>query len=325
MIDLVRSSELVVRELLAVKRNETLAIVCDTSSCMEMVDALAGVAAGLGAEFVVLQQPSREPARKNELSRAIEAALDHADVMIGITGSGGAPTYAARVKQLLDERKLRVMSMVMRDADIFTRGGATADYKKLYAEGERLADIWRAGRTMRITSPAGTDIVAPVAFDDVIVECGYADQPGMEAAFSDGEVSCRPVEGAAEGIIVVDGPMAILGTLSRPIRLTIQKGRVTAVDGDGPEADQLRKIVDTVANADNVAEFGIGLNPACRRNGRFEEEKKARGNVHIAIGDNIFYGGTVESKVHIDMVNYRPTVQLDGLTLVQNGQVVCLD
>ena len=82
-----------------------------------------------------------------------------------------------------------------------------------------------------------------------------------------------------------------------------------SVGGDGPEAARLRQIVDTVANADNIAEFGIGLNGASLRNGSFQEEKKARGNVHIALGDNIYYGGTVRSPVHLDMVIYRPTVR----------------
>ena len=66
----------------------------------------------------------------------------------------------------------------------------------------------------------------------------------------------------------------------------------------------------------------IGLNPASRRNGDFEEEKKARGCVHVAIGDNIFYGGTVQCQVHMDMVLYDPTVHLDDQVVVANGVVL---
>ena len=84
------------------------------------------------------------------------------------------------------------MSMIMRDLEAFTSGGTLADYEALYADGKALAARWAAGRLMRITTAADTDIVAPVAADDVIVECGYATEPGMEAAFSDGEVSSRP-------------------------------------------------------------------------------------------------------------------------------------
>ena len=59
---------------------------------------------------------------------------------------------------------------------------------------------------MHITTDAGTDIVAPIGADEVVVECGYATEPGKNAAFSDGEVSSRPLEGKAEGVIMIDGP-----------------------------------------------------------------------------------------------------------------------
>jgi leucyl aminopeptidase (aminopeptidase T) len=156
----------------------------------------------------------------------------------------------------------------------------------------------------------------------VFVECGFALEAGAEAAFSDGEVSQMPQVNTAEGIIVVDGPIAHIGQPASPISLKVEGGRVVSVSGESPQADELRHIIETIKNADNIAEVGIGLNPACRRNGDFEEEKKARGNVHIAIGDNIFYGGDVRSPVHMDMVIYQPTVIMDGQKVVDQGRLL---
>ena len=323
-IDVVQSANLVGRELLAIRPGENVAIVCDDHSAMEMVHALASVASQAGAEFTILHQPSRPPERKNELSPMVEAAFEKTDVLISLTGSGGAPAYAASVKDLLKAKRLRTMSMVMRDLTNFTSGGALADYRELYAEGQTLAALWAAGRRMHITTEAGTDIAAPIGADEVIVECGYATEPGTNAAFSDGEVSSRPLEGEAEGVFVIDGPGAGIARPAAPIRVEVQGGRAVSVSGDGPEAAQLRHIVETVPGADNIAEFGIGLNGASLRNGSFQEEKKARGNVHIALGDNIYYGGTVRSPVHLDMVIYRPTVRLEDRVLVEKG-VVRLD
>ncbi len=320
-IDLIRSAELIVRQLLAVKPGERVSIVCDPHSEMEMAHALAGLAQSAGAEYTILMMPTRTPDRSNELTPMIEQALEASDCLIGLTGACGAPTYAASVKQLYDQKRLRGISMVFRNRRHFTEGGALADYPILLREGRTLKALWEAGRVMRITTPAGTDIQAPIAHDHVIVECGFATEPGQEAAFSDGEVSCRPLEGEAEGVIVVDGPICHVGVPDSPIRLTVQTGRVTCCQGESPQARQLRAILNSIENADNIAEFGIGLNPASLRNGDFEEEKKARGLVHIALGDNVFYGGTVHCGVHMDMVLYQPTVDLDGRLLVQQGEV----
>jgi leucyl aminopeptidase (aminopeptidase T) len=97
---------------------------------------------------------------------------------------------------------------------------------------------------------------------------------------------------------------------------------VVDVSGQGRQGDELRRIIDTIRDADNIAEIGIGLNPACRRNGDFEEEKKGRGNVHVAIGDNVFYGGEVRCAVHMDMVLYNPSVRLDDRLILEDGQVL---
>lgn len=130
-----------------------------------------------------------------------------------------------------------------------------------------------------------------------------------------------PRQGKVNGVIVVDGPIAHIGMPDSPIRLEVSAGRVTAVEGASRQAEELRHIIESVENADNVAEIGVGLNPLSRRNGDFEEEKKGRGNVHVAIGDNIFYGGSVQSAVHMDMVMYRSTVHLDNRTIVDHGIV----
>lgn len=321
IIDATRSADLIIRRLLAVKPGEQVAIVCDPHTEMSMAYALAGSVESVGAEYTLLVMPTRGTERKNDLTPVIEQGLRGADCLIGLTGASGAPTYSGAVKELYNQKKLRTISMVMRNLENFTSGGALADYDALFQEGKQLQSIWEKAGQIRVTSPAGTDIRAPIAGEKVFVECGFATEPGQEAAFSDGEVSQMPRVNTTEGTIVVDGPIAHLGLPASPIRVQVKGGRVISIQGDSREADELRRIVETIPNADNIAEFGIGLNPMSRRNGDFEEEKKARGNVHIAIGDNIFYGGDVYSPVHMDMVLYSPTVWLDEIKVADRGQV----
>lgn len=320
-IDVARSANLIVNKLLALKPGEQVAIICDPHSEMRMAYALAGAVESLGGEYTLLMMPTRGTARKNELTPIIEQGLSKADCMIGLTGASGAPTYSAAVTRLYEAKKLRAISMVMRKIENFISGGALADYEALFREGNQLAKLWRGAQEIHITTPAGTDLRAPIAGEKVIVECGFATEPGQEAAFSDGEVSQMPRVNSAEGVVVVDGPIAHIGQPSSPITLKIAKGSVVSLSGESRQAEELGGIIENIHNAANIAEIGIGLNPMCRRNGDFEEEKKGRGNVHIALGDNVFYGGDVHSPVHMDMVIYHPTVKMDERVIVDQGIV----
>ena len=106
-----------------------------------------------------------------------------------------------------------------------------------------------------------------------------------------------------------------------PIRLEVKEGKVVRIEGDQKGTRQLRDIVEKVKDADNFAEIGIGLNPKCRQNGKFEEEKKRIGNVHVAVGRNTGgYGGTIACMVHLDMVVYEATIKTDKDALLQDGE-----
>jgi leucyl aminopeptidase (aminopeptidase T) len=323
IIDAIDLAHRIVRTHVQVKPDENVLIVSDPESEVEIYLALAGAVQAAGAEYTVALMPTRGYARATRLTAPIEKALDATDVLIGVTRASGAPTYAHRVYELLNERRIRALSMVMRDLDNYLRGAATADYEALEALGQRLAGIWAAADEIRITTHAGTGLRAkvskkPVMGQPVIVECGIAREPGREAAFSDGEISQRPETGTTEGTIVIDGPVAGLKGTDL-ILLEIDEGRVRTVRGEGGRALQLDAVFRALPCARQIAEIGIGLNAHAIRSGDFEEEKKALGNVHVAIGDDIFYGGTNDCGIHWDMVLYNATVELDDQTLMHRG------
>ena len=114
----------IVTELLAVHPGEQVAIVLDPASEMEMAWALAHAIQQAGAEYTLLTIPARDTDRKNDLTEVVERGLEAADVLIGLTGTCGAPTYASSVRALYRAKRLRGMSMVMRTMENFTSGGA---------------------------------------------------------------------------------------------------------------------------------------------------------------------------------------------------------
>ena len=94
--------------------------------------------------------------------------------------------------------------------------------------------------------------------------------------------------------------MTDIGRLSRPITWVVEKGQAVRFEG-GVEARTLEQHIAGVANATNIAELGIGLNPKSRLTGEITEVKKRLGTAHMALGDSAAgYGGLVTSEVHLD-------------------------
>ena len=322
VIDAIKSSELIVKTLLEIKPGEEVVLIADPETDMEMVQALAGVIQASGGEYTITIMPTRPIEKSLDIPKFIEKGLEAADVVIGMTKASAAAIYSPVISRLRKEKGLRQMCMVLRDLDNWTKGGATADYHEVFKTANRLLKIWEKGEEISVTSKRGTNLMAKIGVAPPFIEAGFAKNRGEEAAFSDGEVSQGLIQGTAQGVIVVDGPIAHIGQPVTPICIEVKDGRAVKIEGDEKGARQLRAIVDKVKDADNLAEIGIGVNPNCLKIGQFQEEKKSLGNVHIALGRNTGgYGGNIASMVHLDMVIYEATVKTDKDILLSDGKL----
>lgn len=325
IIECFERAQYMLGNLMAVKPGEEVLIVTDPQTDMRMVNALAGAANALGAEYGVFMMPIRGKDKATIFPKTLEMAMEKCDVFIGMTTASGAAIYNNRLKELINEKRLREVSICLRNIDNFTRGGALADYEAVYADGVKLQEIWRGKKFAHVTTPAGTDLYMEMNDMEPIIECGIAREPGDAMAWSDGEVSLGPVIGTTHGKLVIDGPLCYYGHPSIPVELRVEEGRIVEVVGGDPNiCREIKKQIEEIKDSDNIAEIGIGLNPACLFNGDFEEEKKARGTCHIAMGNGYYYGQPARSTVHIDMVMYNPTVTFDDTLIVKNGKLVCL-
>lgn len=326
IIEAIIIADKIMGDYLAVQKHEEVLICVDPETDVRMTNAMAAAAQKYGKDYTVVMIPIRDKTSATTIPKTLEMAMEGCDVYIGMTRASGAAVYNRKMKELLMKKQIRESSMVLRDIDNYIKGGALADYNSIYEEGKALANIWRGKKKMILTTPAGTHLTAEMNQMEPIIECGIARNPGESMAFSDGEVSLGPVEGSMNGILVIDGPLCYYGLPHKPIKLEIKAGKVVdIIDGDTRIVKELEHLFETVENSDNIAEIGIGLNPTSLFNGDFEEEKKARGTVHLALGNGIYYGQTVDSQVHIDVVLYSPTVVFDELEIVKDGKVVALE
>jgi leucyl aminopeptidase (aminopeptidase T) len=143
--------------------------------------------------------------------------------------------------------------------------------------------------------------------------------PGSSGNLPTGEGYIAPVEGTAEGSVLIDGSLAGFGRVTGPLAIRVEQGR--AVGFSGPQAAWLEKKLAT-PEARNLAELGIGTNDKARLTGVILEDEKIYGTIHVAFGSNATFGGVVQAGVHIDGIILGATLLVDGQVIVRDGQVL---
>ncbi len=307
----------VVRVCARVQPGELVCIAADLNT-LAIAQALLEAVREAGAEPVLVTMTPRR-AHGNEPPRVVAAAMKAADAVIQPVTYAMTHTDATR-----DALRAGARVLVLRGVteDIMTHGAMLADYDEVDRITRDVQRLLTEAKTARVGTPSGTDLSMSLAGRGAVALTGRVGGPGTFAAMPDGEAAISPVEGSAEGTLVVDHTMDNLGLLDAPIRMTVRAGRVTAIEG-GAAAKALRDMVAASdANATNIAEFAIGTNDRARLIGSMTEDKKLRGSVHVAIGDNHVIGGTVVSELHLDGLLLRPTVELDGRTVVEDGRLL---
>ena len=172
IIECMERAQYLLGNLMAVKPGEEVLIVVDPQTDERMTQAMAAAALNCGAEYGVYMMPIRGKDKATIFPKSLELGMDACDVFVGMTTASGAAIYNNHLKELINQKKLREVSICLRNIDNFTRGGALADYEAVYADGEKLQAIWRGHKMAHITTPAGTDLYMEMNQMEPIIECG---------------------------------------------------------------------------------------------------------------------------------------------------------
>jgi leucyl aminopeptidase (aminopeptidase T) len=197
----------------------------------------------------------------------------------------------------------------------------SADMEGLRRKGRAVADALDRGSEARITCSNGSDLRLGLEGRQAIPDAGELTAPGAFGNLPCGEGFIAPVEGTAEGTLVVDGSIAAIGLVGDPVRLTVAGGHLTeASPGQGQEL--LEMLTVHGPGGTNVAELGIGTNEMAKLTGEVLEDEKILGTAHVAFGASAAIGGTVQVPVHLDCVVTRPTVEVDGEAILRDGELL---
>ena len=202
-------------------------------------------------------------------------------------------------------------------------GGIEADFKELKPVCERVASYLNKGYHARVTTPAGTDMEMSIEGREGIAKTCIVG-PGEFSPVPDIEATVSPLEGTANGKIIADAsiPYLGIGVLSEPVEFEVRGGFITSVKG-GEAASILRDSWESMNDPSvyNIAELGIGLNPACTLTGEMLEDEGCWGTVHFGTGTSTSLGGKVKSVCHYDLLMHRTTIEIDGEVILRDGQL----
>ncbi len=217
----------------------------------------------------------------------------------------------------------RYASMPLFDVSMFD-GPMNVDWRSLARRTRAIAKKASEAEKVEISTPDGSYLKLSKKGRKVLADTGILTRPGAFSNLPAGEVFFAPLEGSAEGKLILRwGPTL---ELNSPVILTVSGGSVAEVAGDDPYAVVLRgKLAEREENG-NIAELGIGTNERAKRPDNILEAEKILGTIHIALGDNSSFGGVVNTPFHQDFVFFKPTVVLiapDGTRtlLLENGKV----
>lgn len=318
-VSLEEVSRRVVADYLGTKAGEKFLLVTDTSVTLELADAVMDAARAVGTDPAHMRITTRRRSGE-EPPEPVIAAMAEADVCLCVASRS---IYHTQAKGRAQQAGTRGCFNAPAPLSAWTEGAMAADYTAIRKVAERLAARLRAGRWVRVTSPAGSDVtVSREGREPRGWHTGIVHGPGEISAFPGGEVSFPPVEGTASGVIVFERVVTDLGEIGAPITITVERGEAVAIEGD-EDAERLRALVDGVPGGTNIGELGIGLNPAARISDDITETKKLEGTAHFALGDNAGgYGGVVESAIHIDGMLFDVTIAIDDDLVVRDGRVL---
>jgi aminopeptidase len=187
-------------------------------------------------------------------------------------------------------------------------GSMNVDWKALAKRTIKLAQEVRKANFIEVKTPNGTCILFSKKGRKTITDTGILTRKGSFSNLPAGEVYFAPLEGTSQGKLVLEwGETTQLGS---PVTLTVHDGSVVGISGDDPYAAQLSKKLSERKENTNIAELGIGTNEAAKRPDNILESEKILGTIHIALGDNSSFGGSVKTPFHQDFVFFQPTVTL---------------
>ncbi len=303
----------------AVKPGELVVIVADTNTAeigMILKNAVLEISKNVSFKVIKpLKMHGSEP--KEEIA----SDMLKADIIFGLTTMSMAHTTARKNATDLGARYL---SLPQYTKDTLSRPALLADFKGITETADRLRDVFSNGSSLTVRADNGTELSCNIVGRKGNSAPGWCYKKGVMSSPPDAETNIAPIEGSAEGVIVVDGsiPAPGFGVLKSPLKIVVKNGMINSVDGLLYK-EHIKLFKTSGCELSKIlAEVGIGLNPLAELCGSMLEDEGCLGTAHFGFGSNATIGGNNQVSFHIDHVIKRATVEVDGQLIINNGKLL---
>ena len=309
-MDLVKIGMGVLTSCMNVKEGENVLVITDDRK-FSIGDALYQAAKALGADAMLVTMTPREVSGQ-EPPASIAAAMKAADVVLCPMSTSITHT---RAKIEAAKAGARIATMPNITEDMFCQGAMTANYGTVLELTHRVTELLTQAGTARIEKD-GHVLTLDLRGRPGIPSPGVYREKGQAGNLPSGEAYIAPLENGSNGTMVIDGSMVGIGLLNSPLVVQVEDGKLVSIQGE--DAEKVSILLKNPQNA-TLCELGIGTNYAARLIGVILEDEKAYHTVHIAFGTNVGFGGTNQADCHIDGIIRNPTLYLDDVLVLKDG------
>jgi aminopeptidase len=315
------------RTCLRVTAGERVLLITDLRT-LPVAAALASEVMALKAQIACVVLEDHVAKRPTPVTPAIAMDLiQECDVAIyAVYPQAGEITGRSQVVNAAERNRIRYAHMVGITPEIM-KHGMRADYNAVDTISLRVQHLAKTTREIRVTTPAGTDLLARfdptwrwVKTSGLITNDIWGNLPG-------GEVFTCPAD--VEGVFVCDSTLGDhfsekYGDLKdAPLRMEIEGGKLKGAQSKKSGlAAEFEKYCSSGTNNHRVGEFALGTNIGVTHtiNNMLQDEKLP--GVHIAFGKTCpnQTGANWDATAHVDVIAKDCDVWFDDRQIMSRGK-----
>jgi len=330
-LELTKAAYKLMHDLVKVKKGESVLITVDSISDFRVSEEIAKISEALGAKVMLAWHST--PVGYGKLTmpylpEPLIACADKTDVWIEMNDQW--LLYSPMWDAAVSNGRTRQIMLGGLGIERIVRCLGNIDMVAQKDFQDTLTAMTQKAKKGRITNAAGTDISFEMDHGRTVANEMLYDTPG--AHFLIGQIGWCPHEETINGTLAFHGTLsgggeAELGLLEQPIVFTMEKGRVSKIEG-GWQADTLRAYLKKLDDPGmyQAAHACYGCNPGAKLEGCTTEDERVWGSTEWGFGhQGGCYSKDGKPRVatsHIDGVCLASSVWLDDKLILDAGVFV---